>query len=90
MGERILIRSFPQVYVPRFSNAIKFHGLDAILDWLAAWHTWPRCHVKVLTAGNWYLRRAVKLLVVATRLKREVKLAAERSTFYFICWRSRL
>ena len=60
----ILIGSFPRVYVPRFSDAIKFHGLDAILDWLAAWHTWPRSHVKFLTAGNWYLRRAVKLLVV--------------------------
>ena len=64
IGERILIGSFPRVYVPRFSDAIKFHGLDAILDWLAAWHTWPRSHVKFLTAGNWYLRRAVKLLVV--------------------------
>ena len=46
IGERILIGSFPRVYVPRFSDAIKFHGLDAILDWLAAWHTWPRSHVK--------------------------------------------
>ena len=46
IGERILIGSFPRVYVPRFSDAIKFHGLDANLDWLAAWHTWPRSHVK--------------------------------------------
>ena len=46
IGERILIGSFPRVYVPRFTYAIKFHGLDAILDWLAAWHTWPRSHVK--------------------------------------------
>ena len=46
IGERILIGSFPRVYVPRFSDAIKFHGLDAILDWLAAWHIWPRFHVK--------------------------------------------
>ena len=51
IGERILIGSFARVYVPRFS-------------WLAAWHTWPRSRVKFLTAGNWYLRRAVKLLVV--------------------------
>ena len=46
IGERILIGSIPRVCVPRFSDAIKFHGLDAILDWLAAWHIWPRFHVK--------------------------------------------
>ena len=46
IGERILIGSIPRVYVPRFSDAIKFHSLDAILDWLAAWHIWPRFHVK--------------------------------------------
>ena len=36
----------PAGLCPAISDAIKFHGLDAILDWLAAWHIWPRFHVK--------------------------------------------
>ena len=29
-----------------FCDAIKFHGLHTILDWLAAWHKWPQSLVK--------------------------------------------
>lgn len=68
IGERILIASFPWVYIPRFSAMPQ-----SFMVWTPSWTDWLRgtngldLMWNFLTAENWYLRRAVKLLVVATR-----------------------